>query len=66
VTMALQGLASIVAGVGSARTHGGSAHGQGRGAYTVQARRARLAAHAAHTLALFVLETWGARRRLPV
>ncbi|MFZ0821860.1 MAG: abortive infection family protein [Candidatus Acidiferrales bacterium] len=55
----LTGLASIVEGIGSLRTHKGSAHGRGKTVYKLQPRHARLAAHAAFTLASFVLETWG-------
>jgi len=58
----LIGLGSIVEGMGSLRTHRGSAHGRGKRTYKVSARHARLAAHAAFTLALFVLETWGQGR----
>jgi hypothetical protein len=58
----LQGLASIADGIGCARTHMGSAHGKGRRQYAVRPRHARLAAHSAHTLALFLFETWDARR----
>lgn len=57
----LTGLSSIVDGLGSIRTHAGSAHGRGRGGYNVQPRHARLAVHAAHTLATFVIETWDCR-----
>ncbi|MCY4059405.1 MAG: abortive infection family protein, partial [Gammaproteobacteria bacterium] len=53
----------VVDGVGSLRTHIGSAHGRGRKSYSVHARHARLAVHASHTLVAFVLETWGQRRR---
>ncbi|MEO6074943.1 MAG: abortive infection family protein [Burkholderiales bacterium] len=56
------GLSSIVDGIGSYRTHAGSAHGHGKRPYKVAPRRARLAVHAAHTLCLFVMETWQARR----
>ncbi len=59
----LQGLASVVDGIGALRTHSGSAHGRdGRKAYRIQARHGRLAVHAAHTLALFVIETWKQRK----
>jgi hypothetical protein len=58
----LAGLSSIVNGVGSFRTHAGSAHGHGRASYPVEARHARLAVHAAHTLATFVIETWDSTR----
>lgn len=58
----LSGLTSIVDGIGSYRTHAGSAHGQGRRSYKVAARHARLAVHAAHTLCLFAMETWQKRK----
>jgi hypothetical protein len=53
----LTGLANIVEGTGSLRTHKGSAHGRQK-RYTVKPRHARLTAHAACTLAIFVLEAW--------
>ena len=59
----LSGMNSIVDGIGSLRTHTGSAHGHGRKAYRVQARHARLAIHASHTLVCFFLETWDQRKR---
>ncbi len=59
----LSGLASIVDGTGSLRTHKGSAHGHGHVTYNLKARHARLAAHSAFTLATFILETWGERRK---
>jgi len=57
----LSGLAAIVEGTGSLRTHKGSAHGRGRAVYKLKPRHARLAAHAAFTLASFVFEAWGER-----
>jgi len=55
----LQGLASVVDGIGALRTHAGSAHGRdGRRAYRVEPRHGRLAIHAAHTMTIFVIETW--------
>ncbi len=54
----LEGLATVLNGVGDLRTHVGSAHGQGSNALVVESRHARLAVHAAHTLVHFVLETW--------
>jgi hypothetical protein len=62
----LSGLYSIAGGIGAFRTHAGGAHGRaepesGQKIYQVAPRHARLAVHAAHTLALFVLETWEAR-----
>jgi Abortive infection C-terminus len=59
----LTGLSAVVSGIGALRTHASSAHGSGRRPYKLQARHARLAVHAAHTLALFVLETWDLRRQ---
>jgi hypothetical protein len=58
----LGGLAAMVDGIGSFRTHAGSAHGHGRKPYKVDARLARLVVHSAHTLTLFVIETWQLRR----
>lgn len=59
----LSGLFSIADGVAALRTHEGSAHGRSaKSSYRITARHARLAVHAAHTLAHFVLETWDARR----
>lgn len=57
----LTGLAAIVEGTGSLRTHKGSAHGRGKTAYRLKPRHARLAAHAAFTLASYILEAWGER-----
>jgi len=57
----LGGLASVVDGIGAVRTHAGSAHGQGRTSYKAKPRHARLAVHAAHTLLLFMMETWDER-----
>jgi len=58
----LSGLFSIANGIAALRTHEGSAHGHGPKNYRLEARHARLAVHAAHTMAVFVLETWEARR----
>lgn len=58
----LTGLISIVEGIGALRTHASSAHGAGRRAYKLEPRHARLAIHAAHTVALFVLESWEKKR----
>ena len=55
----LTGLLSVVHGIGSLRTHASSAHGAGKISYNLEPRHARLAIHSAHTLALFVLESWG-------
>lgn len=58
----LSGLTSVAKGIADFRTHAGSAHGRGPGAYRVTPRHARLAVSAAHTLAVFVMETWDDRR----
>jgi hypothetical protein len=58
----LSGILSIVDGIGAFRTHASSAHGEGRKIYKLKPRHARLAIHSAHTLALFVLETWDEKR----
>jgi hypothetical protein len=54
----LSGLISLVDGIGGLRTHASSAHGAGKKSYKLEPRHARLAVHAAHTAALFVLESW--------
>ena len=59
----LSGLATVVEGVGALRTHGGDAHGRERGYLRIDARIARLAIHAASTVALFLIETW--QRKFP-
>lgn len=58
----LSGIAGIVSGVGAFRTHASSAHGAGKKVYRVEPRHARLAVHSAHTIALFVLESWEAKK----
>lgn len=54
----LQGLASIVDGVGAYRTHIGSAHGRGLNPPQISVPEARLAVNAAHSLVIFVMELW--------
>jgi hypothetical protein len=58
----LSGILSIVDGIGAFRTHASSAHGEGRIMYKLKPRHARLAVHSAHTIAMFVLETWDEKR----
>lgn len=58
----LQGLSSIVDGVGAYRTHIGSAHGRGPNPPKIAVPEARLAVNAAHSLVLFVMELWYAAR----
>jgi hypothetical protein len=54
----LSGMISVVEGIGALRTHASSAHGAGKKSYKLESRHARLAVHAAHTVALFILESW--------
>ncbi len=54
----VSGLASVVDGIGSLRTHKGSAHGRGRQSYRLKPRHARLVVHAASTLVIFIVEAW--------
>ncbi len=54
----LSGLTTATEGIGALRTHGGDAHGRERGHRRVDPRIARLAIHAASTVALFLIETW--------
>ncbi len=54
----LSGLISITEGIGALRTHASSAHGAGKKIYKLEPRHARLAIHSAHTVVLFVLESW--------
>lgn len=54
----LSGLISITEGIGALRTHASSAHGAGKKSYKLEPRHARLAIHSAHTVALFILESW--------
>jgi hypothetical protein len=58
----LGGLTSVAGGVGALRTHTGDAHGRGIGVTQASPRLARLAIHAASTLALFLIETWQEQR----
>jgi hypothetical protein len=59
----LSGLIAVVNGIGALRTHASSAHGAGRKSYRLEARYARLAVHAAHTMALFILESWEKKKK---
>ncbi len=61
VQVILTGLSSIVDGIGALRTHGGSAHGGGELRYNMKPRHASLIVGTAHTLALFVIQTWQER-----
>lgn len=59
----LTGLFSIVDGIGAFRTHASTAHGAGRKSYKVLPRHARLAINSAHTLVLYILESWDERKK---
>lgn len=59
----ISGIFSTVDGIGSLRSHASSAHGQGRNSYNLKPRHARLAVNSAHTLALFILESWDERKK---
>jgi hypothetical protein len=63
VRKVLSGLATVVEGVGSLRTHGGDAHGRERGYARIDRRIASLAIYSASTVALFLIETW--QRKYP-
>lgn len=54
----LSGIFAVVSGIGALRTHASSAHGSGKKTYRLESRHAKLAVHAAHTITLFVLESW--------
>ena len=58
----LQGLSSIVDGIGALRTHIGSAHGRGLRPPTIAVPEGRLAVNAAHTLVTFIIERWHAAK----
>lgn len=58
----LQGLSSIVDGIGALRTHIGSAHGRGLRPPIIAVPEARLAVNAAHTLVTFIIERWHVAR----
>lgn len=58
----LSGLYSLTDGIGALRTHASSAHGAGRKIYKLKPRHARLAINAAHTLTMFILESWDDQR----
>ncbi len=64
IKVILTGMISIVEGIGSLRTHASSAHGPDRKTYKLEPRHARLAIHAAHTITLFVLETWAKKKAI--
>lgn len=60
----MSGLIAVASGIGALRTHASSAHGAGKKRYKLEPRHARLAVHAAHTLVLFLLESWEKKKTL--
>ncbi|WLA69443.1 abortive infection family protein [Bradyrhizobium diazoefficiens] len=58
----LTGMFSVTHGVAALRTHYGSAHGHDEDTQPIYPRHARLAVNAAHTLTLFIMETWEANK----
>ena len=54
----LTGIFATIHGIGALRTHASSAHGSGKKIYNLKSRHVKLAVHSAHTLALFILESW--------
>lgn len=58
----LGGCTTAVEGLGSLRNRGGDAHGKGRTSYKLSARHASLAVNLAGTMAVFLMETFEARR----
>ena len=58
------GITSIIDGIASIRTHESSAHGGGPESYIPEVRQARLVINAAHSLAVYILETWEAQDSL--
>ena len=63
VQKVLSGMTSLVDGIGSFRTHAGSAHGGGAHRYKIRPRHARLMVNGAHSLATFLIETWEEREQ---
>lgn len=59
----VSGIMATVSGIGALRSHASSAHGAGKKVYNLKPRHAKLAIHAAHTIAAFVLETWDERSK---
>lgn len=59
------GITSIIDGIASIRTHESSAHGGGPESYIPEVRQARLVVNAAHSLAVYILETWEAQDSFP-
>jgi hypothetical protein len=58
----ITGMFAATHGVAALRTHVGSAHGHDDNTWPIYPRHARLAVNAAHTLTVFILETWQAQK----
>lgn len=56
-----KGISSVIDGIGSFRSHIGSAHGRGSNPPTVTIAEAHLAVNAAHTIVIFIMELLHAR-----
>ena len=61
----LHGCSSVVNGLGSMRNALGDAHGQGKGGVRPRSRHAALAVNLAGGMAVFLVETWDARKDDP-
>ena len=61
----ISGLCSVVGGIGALRTHASSAHGNAHKNYKLEPRHARLAVHSAHTVTMFIIESWIKRKSEP-
>lgn len=59
----ISGMFSLGEGTATLRNNGSAAHGQGTKSYNPEPRHARFAVNAAHSLALFILETWDKREK---
>lgn len=59
------GIVSIMSGIAAIRTHASSAHGRGKEFNIPEIRQARLVVNAAHSLAVYILETWEAQDSFP-
>lgn len=55
----ISGMASVVEGLGSLRTHAGSAHGRGRSDPQIGVAEAFLAINGAQAMVLYMIQKWG-------
>lgn len=60
----LKGISSIIDGVGSFRSHIGSAHGRGSNPPNITVAEARLAVNSAHTITIFIMELMPLNKKL--